>query len=111
LLEKIDNRIVIANSGDELRMRFSAIPSPAIGWTRDFVFIGDGWIKEGDYNLRHSKTVLPLPHHGMKSYSIPFKPLERDSAYRLYPADWQQFHTRYVTPEAFVKAMWNRQEP
>jgi hypothetical protein len=111
LLETIDNRIVIANSGDELRMRFTAIPSPAAGWTRDFVFIGDGWIKEGDYNLQHSKTVLPLPHSGMKTYSIPLKPLERDHAYRLYPADWQEFHTRYMTPEAFVRAMWNRQKP
>jgi hypothetical protein len=111
LLERIDNRIVIANSGDELRMRFRAIPSPAVGWTRDFVFIGDGWIKEGDYNLQHSKTVLPLPHHGMKSYAIPLKPLEQDQSYRLYPADWQQFHTRYETPETFVRAMWNRQKP
>ena len=51
LLEKIDNRIVIANSGDELRMRFAAVPPPAVGWTRDHVFIGDEWMKEGDYNL------------------------------------------------------------
>ena len=61
LLEKIDDRIVIASSGDELRMRFPAFLAPPAGWTRDFVFIGDGWMKEGDYNFRFSRTVLPLP--------------------------------------------------
>lgn len=111
LLERIDNRIVIANSGDELRMRFRAIPPPPAGWTRDFVFIGDGWIKEGDYNLQHSKTVLPLPYHGLKSYLTPLKSLEEDPAYRLHPSDWQHFHTRYMTAEEFARAMWSRQKP
>ena len=48
-------------------MRFPAVPPPAAGWTRDFVFIGDGWMKEGDYNFQFSKTVLPLPYHAMKT--------------------------------------------
>jgi len=30
--------------------------------------------------------------------------LER--AYRLHPADWQIFQTRYVTPTYFEKALW-----
>jgi len=108
LLEKIDDRIVIVNSGDELRMRFRAVPPPADGWTRDFVFIGDGWMKEGDYNFQFSRTVLPLPYHAMKLYTAPPTSLEQDRAYRLHPADWQDFHTRYVTPEGFVNALWNR---
>jgi Flp pilus assembly protein TadD len=107
LLDKIDDRIVIVNSGDELRMRFAAVPPPAAGWTRDFVFIGDGWMKEGDYNFQFSSTVLPLPYHAMKHYTAPPTSLEQDRAYRLHPSDWQDFHTRYVTPERFAKALWD----
>jgi Tfp pilus assembly protein PilF len=108
LLEKIDDRIVIAGSGDELRMRFPAPPPPQAGWTRDFVFIGDGWMKEGDYNFKFSKTVLPLPRHSMRTYTVPLLPLEQDQTYLLQPSDWQQFHTRYVTPEPFARALWDR---
>jgi Tfp pilus assembly protein PilF len=111
LLEKIDDRIVIVNSGDELRMRFAAAPAPAAGWTRDYVFIGDGWMKEGDYNFQFSSTVLPLPYHAMKDYTAPPTPLELDRAYRLHPSDWQEYHTRYVTPEGFARALWYRDTP
>jgi Tfp pilus assembly protein PilF len=106
LLEKIDDRIVIVNSGDEVRMRFAAVPPPAAGWTRDFVFIGDGWMKEGDYNFQFSSTVLPLPYHAMKDYTAPPTSLEQDRAYRLHPLDWQVFHTRYITAERFARALW-----
>ncbi len=58
LLEKIDDRFAIVNSGDELRMRFAAVPPPAAGWTRDYVFIGDGWMKEGDYNFQLGVATL-----------------------------------------------------
>ena len=108
LLEKIDDRIVIVNSGDELRMRFPAVPPPAAGWTRDYIFIGDGWMKEGDYNFQFSRTVLPLPYHAMKRYTAPPTTLEQDRAYLMHPNDWQEFHTRYVTPEQFRRALWNR---
>ena len=108
LLEKVDDRIVIASSGDELRMRFLVAPPPQAGWLRDFIFSGDGWMKEGDYNFHFSQTVLPLPRHSMTTYTAPLLPLEEDRSYRLHPSDWQQFHTRYVTPEAFARALWSR---
>lgn len=106
LLSRIDGRYAMMTSGDELRMRFPALPPPGPGLVRDFVFIGDGWMKEGDYNFQFSRTVLPLPYRGMKSYSAPPVPLEQDHAYLLHPDDWQRFHTRYVTPELFTRALW-----
>lgn len=111
LLQKVDSRIVIMNSGDELRMRFPSLDAPPSGWIRDFVLISDGWLKEGDYNFQFSKTVLPLPHQGMKDYTIPLRPLEEDKTYRLHPQDWQEFHTRYVTSEPFVRALWKQRTP
>jgi hypothetical protein len=108
LLEKIDDRFVIASSGDEVRMRCTAIGPPPAGWTRDYVFIGDGWMKEGDCNFQNSRTVLPMPYHALKQYTAPLTPLEHDKAYLLHPLDWQQFHTRYVTPRAFERALWDQ---
>ena len=107
LIEKTDDRIVIMNAGDEMRLEFAALPAPAPGWKRDFVMVGDGWIKDGDYNCVFSSTVLPLPYHAMKTYDQPPTTLDHDPAYRLHPADWQNFHTRYITADWFRKALWN----
>jgi hypothetical protein len=107
LLEKIDDRMSIICAGDELRLKFAALPAPPAGWTRDYVMVGDGWIKDGDLNSTFSKTVLPLPYHGLKDYNTPPGRLEDDPAYRRNPQDWQAYHTRYVTPEFFLKALRN----
>jgi hypothetical protein len=102
----VDDRYVIMGSGDEVRLRFrAASPSPA-GWVRDFVMIGDGWIKDGDYNSAYSRTVQPLPYHGMKSYTTPPGRLEDDPEYRKHPADWQMFQIRYMAPDEFRSALW-----
>jgi hypothetical protein len=106
LLGKIDDRIVITNAGDELRLKFAAQPGPPSGWKRDYVMIGDGWIKDGDYNSTFSRTVLPLPYHAMKDYTTPPTSLEQDPAYQLHPVDWQIYHTRYITPHYFLTELW-----
>jgi Tfp pilus assembly protein PilF len=107
LLEKVDDRMVIVNAGDELVLRFQAPAAPPAGWKRDFIMIGDGWIKDGDFNSVYSKTVLPLPYHGMKNYDTPPGTLENDPAYKRHPEDWLTFQTRYVTPEGFERALRN----
>ncbi|MGH7481989.1 MAG: CRTAC1 family protein, partial [Longimicrobiales bacterium] len=101
----VDDRYVIMNAGDELALRFPALPAPADGWTRDFVLIGDGWVKDGDYNTGFSTTVLPLPYHGMTDYADAPGRLEDDPAYRRHPEDWKRYHTRYVTPYDFHHAL------
>lgn len=106
LLEEIDDRILITNAGDELRLKLAAPSPPEQGWTRDLVMIGDGWIKDGDFNCVFSKTVLPLPYHGLKDYTTATRGLEEDPAFQLHPEDWKTFHTRYISPELFRKALW-----
>jgi len=101
LLRDIDDRYVIVASGDELALRFPEQPPPPAGWLRDFVFMGDGWIKDGDYNSTFSKTVLPLPYHAKQEYETPPARLEDEWIYKQHPEDWQQYHTRYVTPDVF----------
>jgi hypothetical protein len=105
LLDRVDDRYIIANAGDELLMRYPAPAPPGNGWVRDFVMIGDGWNKDGDFNTAFSKTVLPLPLHDQPSYDAPPTTLEDDPAYRRNPGDWAEFHTRYVAPREFLRGL------
>jgi len=105
LLEKIDDRYVIMNAGDEMTVRFPAQPPPPSGWVRDYLFMGDGWIKDGDYNSTFSRTVLPLPYHARQEYITPPHNLEDEWTYKQHPEDWQKYHTRYVTPDVFKNAL------
>ena len=106
LLQKSDDRFVIAGSGDQLRLRFAAGPPVAPGFVRDYVLAGDGWLKEGDYSFKHSTTLLPLPDHSTREYSRPVAGLEHDVVYRSHKADWRDFHTRYVAPENLASQLW-----
>lgn len=110
LLEKIDDRYVIMNAGDEMSLRFAAQPPPLAGWVRDYVFMGDGWIKDGDYNSTFSKTVLPLPYHAKQEYITTPGKLEDEWVYKQHPEDWQKYHTRYVTPAVFQNALMYRRD-
>jgi tetratricopeptide (TPR) repeat protein len=106
LVAGVDDRYVIMNAGDELRMSFRAPAPPATGWKRDFVLVGDGWEKDGDYNTTFSKTVGPLPTHARADYeSSPSVELEDDPVYRRHPQDWQRYHTRFVTPHDFLNGL------
>jgi tetratricopeptide (TPR) repeat protein len=105
LLARVDDRYAILNGGDEIAMRFAVPPGPPRGWKRDFVWISDGWTKDGNLNTRFSKTVLPLPYHGMTSYNKPPGRLQDDPVYRRFPEDWKKYHTRYVTPDEFEQGL------
>ena len=105
LLLRADDRYVIMNAGDEMSFRFAAQADPPAGWVRDYVIVGDGWIKDGDFNSTFSKTVLPLPYHAKNQYTTAPGRLEDEWVYRQHPEDWQTYHTRYVTPDVFQNAL------
>lgn len=107
LLASVDDRYVIQNAGDELRLSFASIDAPPKGWKRDFVMIGDGWVKDGDFNTVNSKTVQPLPYHGMNDNPVLAPNLEGDPEYCRHREDWTLFHTRYVTADSFRRGLWN----
>jgi hypothetical protein len=95
------------NAGDELRLQFAELAAPPPGWRRDFVLVGDGWEKDGDYNTGFSQTVLPLPSHAQPNYGAGTRSLalEDDPVYRQHQDDWERFHTRYVMPERFLRGV------
>ncbi|HWA87449.1 MAG TPA: FG-GAP-like repeat-containing protein [Opitutus sp.] len=105
LLRQTDDRYVIMNAGDEIVLRFAAPPSPPAGWTRDFVLVGDGWVKDGDFNTANSRTVQPLPFHGMHGYRSAPEALADDPVYQKHRDDWRRFHTRYVTAAEFERGL------
>jgi hypothetical protein len=111
LLLNVDDRYVIMNAGDELVMRFPEAPPPAAGMVRDFVVIGDGWEKDGDYNTTASRTVLPLPTHRSAKYGAAAERLEDDPVYLRQRGDFERYHTRYVSPEAARDALRVRIDP
>jgi len=41
----------------------------------------------------------------MEDYSTPPGPLEEDPAYQMHPEDWETYHTRYVSPRDFHRAL------
>ncbi len=108
LLGKTDDRFVLSNAGDEIALSFPALADPPKGWKRDFVIIGNGWIKDGDFNSVFSKTLLPLPTHATNDYSRPPTVLEDDPVYKKHREDWIKYHTRYVAPDSFRNALRSR---
>jgi Tfp pilus assembly protein PilF len=111
LLQRVDDRYVIMNAGDELRLAFPEPPPPRSGSVRNFVVIGDGWEKDGDYNTVASRTVLPLPTHASPAYTVGSGKLEDDPVYRRHKSDFEHYHTRYVSPDAAREALRVRIEP
>jgi hypothetical protein len=111
LLQTVDDRYVIMNAGDELRLAFPAVPPPQAGIVRDFVVVGDGWEKDGDYNTIASRTVLPLPTHRSAKYVQGTGRLEDDPVYLRHRADFERYHTRYVSPDGVREALRVKIDP
>lgn len=102
LLAGIDDRYVIMNAGDELHLEYEAPAPPEEGWKRTFIFISDGWVKDGDINTQASATVEPLPWHGQADYDYPSgTSLFEDPVFQRFRDDWVYYHTRYVSPRPF----------
>lgn len=111
LLLKVDDRYVIMNAGDEIVMKFPEAPPPAPGTVRDFVVVGDGWEKDGDFNTTSSRTVLPLPTHRTGRYGGTPGRLEDDPVYLAHRGDFERYHTRYVAAEEARDALGVKIDP
>ena len=97
---------MIMNAGDEMRLRFPEAPPPAAGLVRDFVLVGDGWVKDGDFNTTFSRTVLPLPDARERAATTARRrELEDDPVYRAHRGDFETYHTRYVSPASPRRAL------
>ena len=107
LLSEPDSRYVIMNAGDELTLEFDAsrLPELRSGWSRDFLFYNNGWVKDGDLNTAHGQTVAPLPFQEMTAY--PYGPNESYPGDEEHATYLRTYNTRKVTAERFKRFLFN----
>ena len=104
LLTAVDDRYVVMKGGDSVRLVFdaSALPPLPDGWTRDWLFVSDGWEKDADKNTVAGQTVEPLPFHGMDDarygeLAFPDSPAHREFV--------KEYLTREGGPDEFRDAV------
>ncbi len=101
LLAEIDDRYPILASGDVVDLAFDAAALPPLpeGWTRDYCFTTEGWVKDADMNQAIRETVTPLPFHAMSRY--PYDEAKESHPHPDFVAEWLTRPTRrLVDPEA-----------
>jgi hypothetical protein len=94
LVRRVDDRLIVMGSGDELQLSFPASQLPPLRphWTRDFLLLVDGWAKDADANTAFSQSVNPLPFHGMSAY--PYRSSEHFPTDAVHTAYLQEYLTR-----------------
>jgi tetratricopeptide (TPR) repeat protein len=97
LLKSIDNRYVIFGTGEEIDAEFSAGALPALpaGWTRDYFFYANGFVKDMDWWEASPFTVAQMPFHGMSRYPYP----AREHYPEMPGTDryWLEWNSRFET--------------
>ncbi len=70
---KVGDKFVIFGSGEEIAAEFDAAKLPELpkGWSRDYFFYADGYVKDMDYWDALPFTVAQLPFHAMSKYPYP----------------------------------------
>jgi tetratricopeptide (TPR) repeat protein len=73
LLTSIDNRFAIFGTGEDIDAEFDTAKLPALpkGWTRDYFFYANGFVKDMDFYEAIPFTVSEMPFHGMSTYPYP----------------------------------------
>jgi len=67
------------------------------GWTRDYLFFVQGYVKDMDFYAAHAQTVTPLPFRAMGTYPYP-ETIRYPEGNREYLLEW---NTREVGAEAW----------
>ncbi len=91
LLQHVDEQFVIFGTGEDIDAEFSAAPLPPLspGWTRDYFFYANGFVKDMDFYEATPFTVADMPFHGMTAYPYPeAQHYPTDTAATGYRLDW-----------------------
>lgn len=97
LLGKIDNRYVIFGTGEEIDAEFSAVGLPELpqGWTRDYFFYANGFVKDMDWWEASPFTVAQMPFQQMSQY--PYPASEHYPETRDADRYWLEWNSRWET--------------
>lgn len=94
LLDQIDDVFVISKTGDEIALKFEALPDPPAGRKYTFLLYADGYSKEMDINSGSPDAVMPLPFKAMSRY-----PYGTDERFPM-TAEKQRIYETYTTRSA-----------
>lgn len=109
LLRAVDDKYVIFGTGEDMDLEFSGATLPALpqGWTRDYFFYANGFVKDMDFYEASPFLVDALPFHQMSTY--PYSGNEHypdDASHTAYQLEWntrfesgspnRQFQFHYV---------------
>jgi len=96
LLTNFDDRLVVFGSGEEVALEFNpnSLPPLPSGWTRDYLFLANGYEKDMDFYAAQGNTVDPLPFRAMRTYPYPSKSYPLDDEPLNYLL---QYNTRHVS--------------
>ena len=102
-----EDMFVIMATGDEctLKWRADRLPPLAPGLQRTYLFLFEGWAKDGDPNTSLAQHVRPLPFHAMSGY--PYGAQEHypdDPLHRAYQAEWNTRRASRVTRDFVADA-------
>ncbi len=95
LLHSIDDEFVIFGTGEDMDLEFSAATLPALpkGWSRDYFFYANGFVKDMDFYEARPFSVGSLPFHGMSTYPYPTtEHYPTDAAHTAYQLE---YNTRF----------------
>jgi tetratricopeptide (TPR) repeat protein len=97
LLQQVDDRFVIFGTGEDIDAEFSAAPLPPLadGWTRDYFFYANGFVKDMDFYEATPFTVAEMPFHAMTAYPYPAaQHYPDDASATAYRLDWNDRYQR-----------------
>ncbi len=83
LVEKVDDKLVVMDTGDELTVTFKALPPPGPGMTRTFVLKPWQYYKEYEYAKSH-----PMPFRDMEMTNWPDSLGEYPRELEEYVKEW-----------------------
>jgi len=104
LLHAVDDKFVIFGTGEDMDLEFPAAGLPPLpqGWTRDYFFYANGFVKDMDFYEASPFEVGLLPFHAMSGY--PYPPAEHypdDAAHIAYQLEYNTRFESGVTGRTF----------
>ncbi|MFZ3170940.1 MAG: cytochrome c3 family protein [Carboxydocellales bacterium] len=95
LINEVDDKLVVMDTGDELTLSFKALPPPAPGMTRTFIL--KPWVYYKEYELA---KVEPVPFRKMDMYKLPNSLGEYPAELKKTLAEWNtRVHQAGKKPE------------
>ncbi len=95
LLHAVDDEFAIFGTGEDMDLEFGASNLPPLpqGWTRDYFFYANGFVKDMDFYEASPFEVGALPFPGMSGYPYPAtEHYPSDAAHTAYQLE---YNTRY----------------